>query len=64
VTDCESRGKSYLATVLGLSAKFNVTAEGGLVFDHYDATHFKFVTISAGKITLGHRTTKGWFVDA
>jgi hypothetical protein len=52
------------AAVTELSATFRVSDEGGFVFDHYDADRFKFVTISAGKITLGHHTARGWFADS
>ena len=52
------------AAVIDLSAKFTFTGEGGLVYDQYAIDDFKFVTISAGKIILGHRTSRGWFTDA
>jgi hypothetical protein len=52
------------SSAIEVSAKLKVATEGGFVFDYYDADRFKFVTISAGKITLGHHTDKGWFVDA
>jgi hypothetical protein len=52
------------SSLIDLSAKFKVTGEGGLVFDQYSESDFKFVTISAGKVTLGHRTATGSFVDA
>jgi Ca2+-binding RTX toxin-like protein len=52
------------AAVSELSSKLSVTSEGGFVFDYYNAQRFKFVTISAGKVTLGHHTVKGWYVDA
>jgi Ca2+-binding RTX toxin-like protein len=52
------------SSLLDLSGTLRVTGEGGFIFDQYSATDFKFVTISAGKVTLGHRTAKGWFVDA
>jgi len=53
-------------SLLDLSATFKVTGEGGFVFDQYAEDDFKFVTISAAtkQIILGHRTAKGWFVDA
>jgi hypothetical protein len=54
-------GASYL---IDFSATFRTTGEGGFVYDRYATDDFKFVTRSAGKITLGHRTTKGWFTDA
>jgi len=51
--------------LLDISVKlnFSVGGEGGIIFDQYGPQDFKFVTISAGKITLGHRTAKGWFTD-
>jgi hypothetical protein len=52
------------ASLIDLSGTFKTTGEGGSVFDEYAADDFKFVTISAGKITLGHRTPRGWFTDA
>ncbi len=56
-----SVGSAYL---LDLSGTFNTTGEGGFVFDLYSPTDYKFVTVSAGKITLGHRTDRGFFTDA
>jgi hypothetical protein len=55
---------SWMA-LLDISVKlnFSVGGEGGIIFDQYGPQDFKFVTISAGKITLGHRTAKGWFTD-
>jgi hypothetical protein len=52
------------ASAIELSVTFATTGEGGLIFDRYDADNFKFVTVSQGKIVLGHHTSKGWFVDA
>ncbi len=52
------------AYLIDLSATFNTSGEGGLVYDHYAVNNFKFVTIKAGVITLGHVTSKGWFTDA
>ncbi|MCL5281932.1 MAG: hypothetical protein M1376_18715 [Planctomycetes bacterium] len=54
-------GASYL---IDFSATFRTTGEGGFVYDRYAIDDFKFVTLSAGKIMLGHRTAKGWFTDA
>ena len=48
---------------LSVKLKFSAGGEGGIIFDQYSPTDFKFVTISAGKITLGHRTGNGWFTD-
>ena len=52
------------SALIELSGTFQVTGEGGFVYDQYNETDFKFVAVSAGKVTLGHRTSKGWFVDA
>ena len=52
------------ASLIDFSATFRTTGEGGFVYDLYGAEDFKYVTISAGKITFGHRTPKGWFTDA
>jgi hypothetical protein len=54
-------GSAYL---LDLTGTFQTSGEGGYVFDFYSPTDFKFVTVSAGKITLGHRTASGFVTDA
>jgi hypothetical protein len=54
-------GSSYLAD---LTSTFKTTGEGGFVFDYYTQTDYKYVTVSAGKITLGHRTQSGFKTDA
>jgi hypothetical protein len=54
---------SYALLDVSTKLKFSTGGEGGLIFDQYAPDLFKFVTISAGKITLGHRTPKGWFTD-
>ncbi|HEU5192826.1 MAG TPA: hypothetical protein VFX14_24355 [Methylomirabilota bacterium] len=51
-------------SLIDLSAILKTAGAGGFVFDQYSATDFKFVTISAGQITLGHRTATGWVTDA
>jgi hypothetical protein len=51
------------SSIVDFSATFKTTGEGGFVYDQYSAEDFKYLTISAGKITLGHRTPKGWFTD-
>ncbi|MCL5096839.1 MAG: hypothetical protein M1608_04805, partial [Candidatus Omnitrophica bacterium] len=51
------------SSLVDLSATFNTTGEGGFIYDQYAGDDFKFVTISSGKIILGHRTPKGWFTD-
>ena len=52
------------ASVIILTSTLSVAGEGGFVFDQYDSENFKFVTISSDTITIGHHTSKGWFVDA
>ena len=54
-------GSNYL---LDMSGTFKTSAEGGFVFDLYSPTDYKYVTVSAGKITLGHRTAGGFVTDA
>jgi len=51
-------------SLIDLSATLKTSGAGGFVYDAYSATDFKFVTISAGQVVLGHRTDKGWFTDA
>jgi hypothetical protein len=52
-------------SVIELTSTFMTTGEGGFVFDRYAVDDFKFVTISTvtKQILLGHRTSKGWFID-
>ena len=52
------------SSFIDLSATLRFVGEGGFIFDQYDAENVKFVTISAGKVTIGHRTSRGWFIDA
>lgn len=54
------------SALVDLSTTFKTTGEGGLVYDYYGTSDFKFVTISATthQIFMGHRTAKGWFTDA
>jgi hypothetical protein len=39
---------------------------GGLLFDYYSATDFKYVTVdvAAGKVVVGHRKKNQWLTDA
>ncbi|HEV2294748.1 MAG TPA: calcium-binding protein [Tepidisphaeraceae bacterium] len=39
---------------------------GGLVFDYYSTTDFKYVAYDAtrNQFVIGHRTSRGWFTDA
>jgi len=54
------------ASFLDLTAKLNTQAMGGIIFDQYGTNDFKFAVIDApgDRVMLGHRTTKGWFIDA
>lgn len=53
------------SSLIDVATTLKTTGEGGFIFDAYTATDYKFVTISSGKITLGHSTTnKGVMVDA
>jgi Ca2+-binding RTX toxin-like protein len=54
------------AALIDLSTILSTTGTGGLVFDYYNPTAFKFAAVDrvAGTVTLGHRTAKGWFTDA
>ncbi|MGD8618152.1 MAG: hypothetical protein PVH54_03095, partial [Gammaproteobacteria bacterium] len=53
------------ASVIELEALVNTSASGGLVFDYYDAGHFKFVALSpdTGEVVIGHHTAHGWAID-
>jgi Ca2+-binding RTX toxin-like protein len=46
-------------------ATLNTDSFGGLVFDYYSETDFKFVAIiqDTNQIVIGHRTDKGWYYD-
>jgi hypothetical protein len=46
------------AAVIELSTILSATGTGGLVFDYYNPTSFKFAVVDrvAGTVTLGHRT--------
>jgi hypothetical protein len=58
------------SSLLELASTFQLTtagAEGGFVFDYYNANDYKFAMISgpAKKIVLGHRARNGnWVIDA
>jgi hypothetical protein len=49
-----------------LSSTLRTSGSGGFVFDYYGTNDFKFVTVAADtkQIIIGHRTAKGWFIDA
>ena len=53
------------AAVLELETLVNTSGTAGLVFDYYDAEHFKFVALAAatGEVVIGHHTAHGWAVD-
>ncbi len=54
-------------SLLELSVKLNVQAQGGYLFDYYGPNNFKFVAIDApaDKVIIGHYSaTQGWVVDA
>jgi hypothetical protein len=52
------------SALIDLSATFKISGEGGFIFDRYSDSDFKFVTVVAGKLTVGHRTATGWVIDA
>ncbi|HET9823430.1 MAG TPA: LEPR-XLL domain-containing protein [Burkholderiaceae bacterium] len=55
------------ASSLQLSATLSVAGQGGIVFDMYSPTDFKWAAVSAAtnQVLLGHYTAKaGWVVDA
>jgi len=54
------------ASLIELSSVLSVTASGGFVFDYYNQNAFKYVLLNkaTGEVTLGHKTSKGWFTDA
>ncbi len=60
LTSFKVRSFSYLE--LSTTLKVN-GSEGGFIYDQYSSDLFKFVTISEGKVILGHHTSKGWFTD-
>jgi hypothetical protein len=54
-------------SLLELETVVKAQLQGGLIFDQYSPTDFKFVTISpeTGQLVIGHYTNKkGWSVDA
>jgi Ca2+-binding RTX toxin-like protein len=54
------------ATYLEYSATVSTQATGGLIFDYFSPTDFKYVAIVAGKnqVVIGHRNSSGYVVDA
>jgi len=54
------------ASVIELETLVSTSASSGLVFDYYDAGHFKFVALSpaTGEVVIGHHTAHGWAIDA
>jgi hypothetical protein len=56
-----------VASILKLEATLATQTVGGLVFDYYGPTNFKFAAISAesDQVVIGHYTAKrGWSIDA
>ena len=54
-------------SLLDLATIFRTGSSGGMIFDMYDDTHFKFAGISSetGTLFIGHYTVKdGWTIDA
>ena len=51
---------------LGVSLQVSAGGFGGLVFDYYSPTDFKYVAYDATShgLVIGHRTARGWFTDA
>ncbi|MCK5795309.1 MAG: hypothetical protein KAH12_11420, partial [Anaerolineales bacterium] len=51
---------------LEVHSTVNTNQIAGFVFDFYNRMDFKFVAVSAqdSQVVIGHRTDKGWFVDA
>ena len=51
---------------LEFDATVNTGAMGGLVFDYYSPTNFKFagVQTDTDQVVIGHYTPNGWFIDA
>ena len=51
-------------SLLELSAKLSVSAQGGFVFDRYGTNDYKFVMLDqvADKVLIGHRTERGGVV--
>ncbi|MEX0330675.1 MAG: LEPR-XLL domain-containing protein [Puniceicoccaceae bacterium] len=54
------------ASLIRLAATLTANGEGGFVFDQYGLEDYKFVVVSSdsGEVLIGHRTAKGFFVDA
>jgi len=51
---------------LEMEAAIQTATEGGIVFDYYGLDDFKFAALKAdtNQVVIGHRTAKGWFIDA
>jgi hypothetical protein len=53
--------------LIRIQATLSTDSTGGLIFDQYSATEFKFAAISSetGQVIIGHYTSrKGWVIDA
>jgi Ca2+-binding RTX toxin-like protein len=53
-------------SLIEINASVSTDAVGGIAFDYHHADSFKFAVLDAAadKLVLGHRTERGWFVDA
>ena len=54
------------SSYLKLDTAVDAQTFGGLIFDYYNENQFKFAAIIPGtdQVVIGHRTKKGWFIDA
>ncbi|KKL51236.1 hypothetical protein LCGC14_2297520, partial [marine sediment metagenome] len=66
--DANNDGLASADDYASVQANFGTTSGmGGIIFDQYGATEFKFVAISAktNQVIIGHHTAhKGWVIDA
>jgi hypothetical protein len=55
-----------VSSYLEFEVTISTSTSGGLVFDYYSSTDFKFVAIlpDTDQVVIGHRTAKGWYYDA
>src|SRR5262249_8247378 len=44
------------SSMVDLTAKLNTNQQGGITFDLYSPLDFKYVVLSAGQLSVGHRT--------
>lgn len=55
------------SSYLELATRLSTQTLGGVIFDQYDASNYKFAAIDAatGKVVIGHKSAKGgWAIDA